>query len=118
LISPPPHPRYLLIEDLAQLIHDLKNANPSASISVKLCPRLASARWRPVFAKGQADHITVSGFDVVRARRDLSLKHAGTTLGAGLRRRNNAGADQVTWTHCAASGWSTQDRRDVLIARC
>ena len=51
LISPPPHHDIYSIEDLAQLIHDLKNANPQASISVKLVSKSASARSRPVWPR-------------------------------------------------------------------
>ncbi len=63
LISPPPHHDIYSIEDLAQLIYDLKNVNPEADVRSSSSRKSASARLPPVFAKARADHITVSGFD-------------------------------------------------------
>ena len=63
LISPPPHHDIYSIEDLAQLIYDLKNANPSARISVKLVSEAGVGVVAAGVAKGKADHILISGHD-------------------------------------------------------
>ncbi|CAM9488644.1 unnamed protein product [Chrysoparadoxa australica] len=63
LISPPPHHDIYSIEDLAQLIHDLKNANPSGEVSVKLVSEVGVGVVAAGVAKAKADHITVSGHD-------------------------------------------------------
>ncbi len=85
LISPPPHHDIYSIEDLAQLIHDLKNANPSASVSVKLVSEVGVGTVAAGVAKAKADHITVSGFDGGTGASPISsLKHAGTPWELGL----------------------------------
>jgi glutamate synthase (NADPH/NADH) large chain len=63
LISPPPHHDIYSIEDLAQLIFDLKNVNPSADVSVKLVAEVGVGTVAAGVAKARADHITVSGFE-------------------------------------------------------
>jgi glutamate synthase (NADPH/NADH) large chain len=63
LISPPPHHDIYSIEDLAQLIHDLKNANPQADISVKLVAEVGVGTVAAGVSKAHADHVTISGFD-------------------------------------------------------
>ena len=63
LISPPPHHDIYSIEDLAQLIHDLKNANPAGSVSVKLVSEVGVGIVAAGCAKAKADHVTVSGGD-------------------------------------------------------
>lgn len=63
LISPPPHHDIYSIEDLAQLIHDLKNANPAGEVSVKLVSEVGVGVVAAGVAKAKADHITVSGGD-------------------------------------------------------
>lgn len=63
LISPPPHHDIYSIEDLAQLIHDLKHSNPSAEVSVKLVSEVGVGVVAAGVAKGKADHITISGHD-------------------------------------------------------
>jgi glutamate synthase (NADPH/NADH) large chain len=85
LISPPPHHDIYSIEDLAQLIHDLKNANPKASISVKLVSEVGVGTVAAGVAKAKADHITVSGHDGGTGASPLSsIKHAGTPWELGL----------------------------------
>ena len=85
LISPPPHHDIYSIEDLAQLIHDLKNANPTASISVKLVSEVGVGTVAAGVAKAKADHITVSGHDGGTGASPLSsIKHAGTPWELGL----------------------------------
>ena len=85
LISPPPHHDIYSIEDLAQLIHDLKNANPRASISVKLVSEVGVGTVAAGVAKAKSDHVTVSGHDGGTGASPLSsVKHAGTPWELGL----------------------------------
>jgi len=85
LISPPPHHDIYSIEDLAQLIHDLKNANPAASISVKLVSEVGVGTVAAGVAKAKADHVTISGHDGgTGASPQSSIKHAGTPWELGL----------------------------------
>jgi glutamate synthase (NADPH/NADH) large chain len=85
LISPPPHHDIYSIEDLAQLIYDLKNVNPSADVSVKLVSEVGVGTVAAGVAKARADHITVSGFDGGTGASPLtSLKHAGSPWEIGL----------------------------------
>jgi glutamate synthase (NADPH/NADH) large chain len=63
LISPPPHHDIYSIEDLAQLIHDLKNVNPKARISVKLVSEIGVGTVAAGVSKAHADHVTISGND-------------------------------------------------------
>jgi glutamate synthase (NADPH/NADH) large chain len=85
LISPPPHHDIYSIEDLAQLIHDLKNSNPAASISVKLVSEVGVGTIAAGVAKAKADHITISGHDGGTGASPISsVKHAGTPWELGL----------------------------------
>ncbi len=85
LISPPPHHDIYSIEDLAQLIFDLKNVNPQADISVKLVSEVGVGTVAAGVAKARADHITISGFDGGTGASPLtSLKHAGSSWEMGL----------------------------------
>jgi glutamate synthase domain-containing protein 3 len=85
LISPPPHHDIYSIEDLAQLIHDLKNANPAASISVKLVSEVGVGTVAAGVAKAKADHVTIAGHDGgTGASPWSSIKHAGTPWELGL----------------------------------
>ncbi len=85
LISPPPHHDIYSIEDLAQLIHDMKNSNPSASISVKLVSEIGVGTVAAGVSKTKADHIVISGFDGGTGASPLSsIKHTGTPWELGL----------------------------------
>ncbi len=85
LISPPPHHDIYSIEDLAQLIHDLKNANPRASISVKLVSEVGVGTVAAGVAKAKADHVTIAGHDGgTGASPWSSIKHAGSPWELGL----------------------------------
>jgi glutamate synthase (NADPH) large chain len=85
LISPPPHHDIYSIEDLAQLIHDLKNANSQASISVKLVSEVGVGTVAAGVAKAKADHVVIAGFDGgTGASPQSSIKHAGTPWELGL----------------------------------
>ena len=85
LISPPPHHDIYSIEDLAQLIHDLKNANPRASVSVKLVSEVGVGTVAAGVAKCKADHVVIAGHDGgTGASPWSSIKHAGTPWELGL----------------------------------
>jgi glutamate synthase (NADPH/NADH) large chain len=85
LISPPPHHDIYSIEDLAQLIHDLKNANPTASISVKLVSEVGVGTVAAGVSKAKSDHVTIAGHDGGTGASPLSsIKHAGTPWELGL----------------------------------
>jgi len=118
LISPPPHHDIYSIEDLAQLIHDLKNANPAARVHVKLVAEVGVGTVAAGVAKAHADVVLISGHDGGTGASPLtSIKHAGapwelglaetqqTLLRAGLRDRVVLQADGQLKTG-----------RDVIIA--
>ncbi|MDA3852330.1 MAG: glutamate synthase large subunit [Spirochaetaceae bacterium] len=85
LISPPPHHDIYSIEDLAQLIFDLKNANRKARISVKLVSEVGVGTIAAGVAKGHADHILISGHDGGTGASPLTgIKHAGLPWELGL----------------------------------
>ena len=85
LISPPPHHDIYSIEDLAQLIHDLKLANPGGTVSVKLVSEVGVGTVAAGVAKAKADLITISGHDGGTGASPLSsIKHAGLPWELGL----------------------------------
>ncbi|MEM1290752.1 MAG: glutamate synthase large subunit [Cyanobacteria bacterium P01_H01_bin.162] len=85
LISPPPHHDIYSIEDLAQLIHDLKNANRQARVSVKLVSEVGVGTVAAGVAKAHADVVLISGFDGgTGASPQTSIKHAGLPWELGL----------------------------------
>ena len=85
LISPPPHHDIYSIEDLAQLVYDLKNANPAADISVKLVSEVGVGTVAAGVAKARADHVTIAGFEGGTGASPLtSIKHAGSPWEVGL----------------------------------
>ncbi len=85
LISPPPHHDIYSIEDLAQLIHDLKNVNPQARISVKLVSEVGVGTVAAGVSKAHADHVTIAGYDGGTGASPLtSIKHAGSPWEIGL----------------------------------
>ncbi len=85
LISPPPHHDIYSIEDLAQLIFDLKNVNPKAGVSVKLVSEVGVGTVAAGVSKGRADHVTISGYDGGTGASPLtSIKHAGSPWEIGL----------------------------------
>ncbi len=85
LISPPPHHDIYSIEDLAQLIHDLKNANPQADVSVKLVSEIGVGTVAAGVSKGKSDHVLISGYDGgTGASPQTSIKHAGLPMELGL----------------------------------
>jgi glutamate synthase (NADPH/NADH) large chain len=85
LISPPPHHDIYSIEDLAQLIHDLKNVNPRARISVKLVSEIGVGTVAAGVSKAHADHVTISGYEGGTGASPItSIKHAGSPWEIGL----------------------------------
>jgi glutamate synthase (NADPH/NADH) large chain len=85
LISPPPHHDIYSIEDLAQLIFDLKNVNPQADVSVKLVSEVGVGTVAAGVSKGRADHVTISGYEGGTGASPLtSIKHAGSPWEIGL----------------------------------
>ncbi|MFW2349114.1 glutamate synthase large subunit [Qipengyuania sp.] len=85
LISPPPHHDIYSIEDLAQLIHDLKNVQPDSRISVKLVSEVGVGTVAAGVSKSKADHITISGYEGGTGASPLtSLTHAGSPWEIGL----------------------------------
>ena len=85
LISPPPHHDIYSIEDLAQLIFDLKNVNPAARISVKLVSEVGVGTVAAGVSKSHADAVLISGYDGGTGASPLtSIKHAGTPWELGL----------------------------------
>ena len=85
LISPPPHHDIYSIEDLAQLIHDLKNVNPEARISVKLVSELGVGTVAAGVSKAHADHVTISGYDGGTGASPItSIQNAGSPWEIGL----------------------------------
>ncbi len=91
LISPPPHHDIYSIEDLAQLIFDLKQVNPEALVSVKLVSRPGVGTIAAGVAKAYADLITISGYDGGTAASPLtSIRHAGSPWEIGLSETHQA----------------------------
>ena len=85
LISPPPHHDIYSIEDLAQLIHDLKNVQPESRISVKLVSEVGVGTVAAGVSKCKADHVTISGYEGGTGASPLtSLTHAGSPWEIGL----------------------------------
>ncbi|SJM92472.1 glutamate synthase, large subunit (fragment) [Crenothrix polyspora] len=85
LISPPPHHDIYSIEDLAQLIHDLKNVNPQARISVKLVSEVGVGTVAAGVSKAHADHVTIAGYDGGTGASPMtSIKQAGLPWEIGL----------------------------------
>ena len=112
LISPPPHHDIYSIEDLAQLIYDLKNANPLARIHVKLVAEVGVGTIAAGVAKAHADVVLISGHDGGTGASPLTaIKHSGIPVGARAR-RDAAGADaeQPARSHRRAGRRPAEDR--------
>ncbi len=118
LISPPPHHDIYSIEDLAQLIHDLKNANPRARVHVKLVSEVGVGTVAAGVAKAHADVVLISGHDGGTGASPLtSLKHAGGPWELGLAETQqtlilNGLRDRVV----VQTDGQLKTGRDVLIA--
>ena len=112
LISPPPHHDIYSIEDLAQLIFDLKNVNPQAMVSVKLVSEVGVGTIAAGVAKARADIILISGDSGGTGASPLSsIKHAGVAVGARARRdAAGARAERPARPRAAADRRPAQDR--------
>jgi glutamate synthase (NADPH/NADH) large chain len=85
LISPPPHHDIYSIEDLAQLIYDLKNVNPAGDVSVKLVSEVGVGTVAAGVSKARSDHVTIAGYEGGTGASPLtSIKHAGSPWEIGL----------------------------------
>ena len=85
LISPPPHHDIYSIEDLAQLIFDLKNVNPDGDVSVKLVSEIGVGTVAAGVSKARSDHVTIAGYEGGTGASPLtSIKHAGSPWEIGL----------------------------------
>jgi glutamate synthase (NADPH/NADH) large chain len=103
LISPPPHHDIYSIEDLAQLIFDLKNTNPEADISVKLVSEVGVGTVAAGVAKARADHVTISGYEGGTGASPLtSIKHAGSPWEIGLAETHQTLVLNGCVAHCRA----------------
>ncbi len=120
LISPPPHHDIYSIEDLAQLIHDLKNANPEARISVKLVSEIGVGTVASGVAKGHADHILISGDSGGTGASPLtSIKHAGLPWELGLAETHQTLVlNDLRSRVVLQTDGGLKTGRDVVIAAC
>lgn len=117
LISPPPHHDIYSIEDLAQLIHDLKNVNPRARVSVKLVSEVGVGTVAAGVSKAHADHVTISGHDGGTGASPLSsVMYAGTPWELGLAEtQQTLVLNQLRGRICVQVDGQLKTGRDVLI---
>jgi len=118
LISPPPHHDIYSIEDLAQLIHDLKNANSKASISVKLVSEVGVGTVAAGVTKAKADHLVIAGHDGGTGASPLSsIKYAGSPWELGLAEtQQTLVLNQLRGRVRVQADGQMKTGRDVLIA--
>jgi glutamate synthase (NADPH/NADH) large chain len=118
LISPPPHHDIYSIEDLAQLIHDLKNVNPRARISVKLVSEVGVGTIAAGVSKAHADHVTISGHDGGTGASPLSsVKFAGSPWELGLAEtQQTLVLNHLRGRICVQADGQMKTGRDVVIA--
>ncbi len=120
LISPPPHHDIYSIEDLAQLIHDLKNSNPGARVSVKLVSEVGVGTIAAGVSKGHSDHVLISGDSGGTGASPVSsIKHAGLPWELGLSETqqilvNNDLRGRIV----VQTDGQIKTGRDVIIAAC
>ena len=118
LISPPPHHDIYSIEDLAQLIFDLKNVNPAGQVSVKLVSEVGVGTVAAGVAKAHADHVTISGFEGGTGASPLtSIKHAGSPWEIGLAEtQQTLVANNLRGRISVQADGGIRTGRDVVIA--
>ena len=118
LISPPPHHDIYSIEDLAQLIHDLKNVNPKADISVKLVSEIGVGTVAAGVSKAHADHVTISGYEGGTGASPItSIKHAGSPWEIGLAETHQTLVlNKLRNRICVQADGGLRTGRDVVIA--
>lgn len=117
LISPPPHHDIYSIEDLKQLIHDLKNVNPEARISVKLVSEVGVGTVAAGVAKAHADHVTIAGYDGGTGASPItSIKHAGLPWEIGLAETHQTLVlNKLRGRICVQADGGMRTGRDVVI---
>ncbi len=117
LISPPPHHDIYSIEDLAQLIFDLKNVNPAGQVSVKLVSEVGVGTVAAGVAKARADHVTISGYEGGTGAAPLtSLKHTGSPWEIGLAETHQTlVANQLRGRIAVQVDGGVRTGRDVVI---
>jgi glutamate synthase (NADPH) large chain len=118
LISPPPHHDIYSIEDLAQLIYDLKNVNPAAQVSVKLVSEVGVGTVAAGVSKAHADHVTISGYEGGTGASPLtSIKHAGSPWEIGLAEtQQTLVANDLRGRIAVQADGGIRSGRDVIIA--
>jgi glutamate synthase (NADPH/NADH) large chain len=118
LISPPPHHDIYSIEDLAQLIHDLKNVNNTARISVKLVSEVGVGTVAAGVSKARADHVTISGYEGGTGASPLtSLTHAGSPWEIGLAEtQQTLILNNLRSRICVQADGGLRTGRDVAVA--
>ncbi|MEO5336081.1 MAG: glutamate synthase large subunit [Magnetospirillum sp. WYHS-4] len=118
LISPPPHHDIYSIEDLAQLIHDLKNTNPKARISVKLVSEVGVGTIAAGVSKAHADHVLISGYDGGTGASPItSVMHAGLPWEVGLAETHQTLVmNDLRRRICVQADGGMRTGRDVVIA--
>jgi len=118
LISPPPHHDIYSIEDLAQLIHDLKNVNPKARISVKLVSIIGVGTIAAGVSKAHADHVLISGADGGTGASPItSIMHAGAPWEIGLAETHQTLVmNKLRGRICVQTDGGIRTGRDVAIA--
>jgi glutamate synthase (NADPH/NADH) large chain len=118
LISPPPHHDIYSIEDLAQLIFDLKNVNPAGLVSVKLVSEVGVGTVAAGVSKAHADHVTISGYEGGTGASPLtSIKHAGSPWEIGLAEtQQTLVANDLRGRIAVQADGGIRSGRDVLIA--
>jgi glutamate synthase (NADPH) large chain len=118
LISPPPHHDIYSIEDLAQLIFDLKNVNPAGQVSVKLVSEVGVGTVAAGVSKAHADHVTISGYEGGTGASPLtSIKHAGSPWEIGLAEtQQTLVANDLRGRIAVQADGGIRSGRDVLIA--
>jgi glutamate synthase (NADPH/NADH) large chain len=118
LISPPPHHDIYSIEDLAQLIHDLKNVNSAARISVKLVSEVGVGTVAAGVSKARADHVTISGYEGGTGASPLtSLTHAGSPWEIGLAEtQQTLILNNLRSRICVQADGGLRTGRDVAVA--
>ena len=117
LISPPPHHDIYSIEDIAQLIHDLKMANPPARVSVKLVSEVGVGTVAAGVAKARSDHIVIAGYEGGTGASPISsIKHAGIPWELGLAETQQVLVDQGLRSRVVVQvDGQLKTGRDVLI---
>jgi len=118
LISPPPHHDIYSIEDLAQLIHDLKNVNTGARVSVKLVSEVGVGTVAAGVSKCKADHVTISGYEGGTGASPLtSLTHAGSPWEIGLAEtQQTLLLNNLRSRICVQADGGLRTGRDVAVA--